>query len=80
MPSYTFTSEQARPRTISTVEEAQRVIIATATTRMHNREQLYMDLQLVAIADCFDIDLSSIVICDSTDPNDFPYTYSFSSN
>ncbi|MEX3623537.1 hypothetical protein [Viridibacillus arvi] len=77
MPSYTYNSEQRKEQIISTAEEAKRVIIATATVRMHNREELMKDVQITEVANIFGINLDNLKIERSVHPNDFFFTYSF---
>lgn len=77
MSSYTFTSEQAKTRTITTVEEAKSVIIATATSRMHDRASLIKDKDLNEVAHAFGLHLTDVDVQINNDPNDFPFTYSF---
>lgn len=77
MTTYTYKSEQGKNETIDTIEAAKKVIIATATTRELNREELMSDKDITKVADTFGIDLSSLSIRRSVDHRDFFYTYSF---
>lgn len=77
MTTYTYMSEQGKNRTISTIEEAKSVIIATAMVREHDREELMDDKDITEVAKTFEIDLNGLSIKRSSDPRDFYYTYSF---
>lgn len=77
MPSYTYTSEQGKDVTITTAEQARRVISATSTILCYTEQTLAQDKQLMDILVSFDISLLSIVVIDNPNPMDFPYLYLF---
>ena len=78
MSKYTYTNEQGNKRTISKIEEAKRVIIATATIREHSREEILEDIQIMELAKAFGLNLEEdLIVMKSDNPNDFFYSYYF---
>ena len=78
MAKYTYTNEQGNKRTISKVEEAKKVIIATATIREHSRQEILEDTQIMELAKVFGLNLEEdLVVMKSDNPNDFFYSYHF---
>lgn len=78
MAKYTYTNEQGNKRTISKVEEAKKVIIATATIREHSREEILEDTQIMELAKVFGLNLEEdLIVMKSDNPNDFFYSYHF---
>lgn len=78
MVRYTYTSEQSKKRTITTVKEAENVIIATATLRELNRKEILEEPQIRDVANAFSINLEDdLVVMKSENPNDVFYSYYF---
>ena len=78
MARYTYTNEQGSKRTISKVEEAKKVIIATATIREHSRQEILEDTQIMELAKVFGLNLEEdLIVMKSDNPNDFFYSYYF---
>ena len=77
MKGYAYTSEQAKQVTICSVEEAKKIIIATATARELSMVELLIDKDIADVVNHFSINLNDLSIEINPDPNDFTYTYSF---
>lgn len=78
MAKYTYTSEQGKEVTISTIEEVKRVIIATATVREHSKQEVLEDIQITELAKAFGLNLEEdLIVMKSDNPNDFFYSYYF---
>lgn len=76
-PVYRFENQRGEIREVTRVEEAKAIIIATAMVRGHNRDNLFRDNQIIEVAEIFGLNLGSIVIEPTHDPNGFPYSYHF---
>ena len=76
-PSFTFTSEQGKGRTIYTAEEGRDVICATAAVYFMEREEVLAHAPFIQIAEAFGFRLDAIVAERTTHPHDYPLKYSF---
>lgn len=74
---YTITTEQYKKRIIHTVEEAQRVIIATMIAHNLELHDVHEMKELYELAKEFDIDLNSIKRIDGNCPINEPYRFTF---
>jgi len=62
---------------VESKERAVQVIVATAISRMHTRETIKVDKDLKEVADVFDLSLEDFKVRESTDPNDYPFIWSY---
>lgn len=76
-PTYSYNAETGDTVTITTVEEAKRIIRATAKVRMHDYKSLNEDIQLSHVAKVFGLDLRTVRVTESESHYDFPYDYEF---
>lgn len=72
---YTFENQRGEVRTVTRIEEAKAIIVATAMVRGHNKEELIKDKQIQEVAEAFGIILEHVAVEPNDDPNDFPYAY-----
>lgn len=64
-------------RTITTKEEAKRIICATAIRFCSTKEELRNDEKIQDLAKAFDINTEKIIMTPTTNPYDFPFSFSF---
>lgn len=64
-------------RTITTKKEAKRIICATAMRFCSTKEELRNDEKIQDLAKAFDINTDEIIMKQTTNPNDFPFSFSF---
>jgi len=69
-------SEQGK-LVIESKERAIQVIVATAVSRMHNRDTINTDNDLKEVAATFGLSLDDFKFEESTDPNDYPAIWSY---
>lgn len=62
---------------VESKERAVQVIVATAISRMHTRGTISADNDLKEVATTFGLNLEDFKVRESTDPNDYPYIWSY---
>lgn len=72
-----YISEQGKSATIDTIEQAKRVIVATAMVRCHDSATVLEDNDIKAVAETFGISLDDLVIISTRHPHDFAFEYYF---
>lgn len=76
MTAFTISTETGT-RIITSKDDAQRVICATAMVLCSTKEELKYDENLQGLARMFDIDTDEIILTPTTHWMDYPNTYSF---
>lgn len=74
---YKFTNEQGKERILTTKEEAQKVIAATATTHCMTKDEVVNSSFFKEISEIFNINLSQIRQYPGENWMDYAYIYSF---
>ena len=74
---YTYTSQQGKQVTIDNIEQAKRVIVATAMVRCHDSVTILGDKDIKSVAETFGISLDDLIIVPSDHPHDFAFNYYF---